>query len=74
MPSMRYKGYQGVVTYEKPQFFHGEVFGLKDMITFQGTSLVELKKTFKSTPFVLRIITEFLLHNFKSRMLSIRIN
>ena len=44
---MKYKGYQGTVTYdEKAKIFHGEVIGLKDVITFQGTSVDELEEAF----------------------------
>lgn len=32
---MKYKGYVGEVTYDdKAKLFHGEVIGLKDIITF----------------------------------------
>lgn len=45
---MKYKGYQGTVTFdEEAKIFHGEVLGLKDVITFQGTSVDELEKEFK---------------------------
>src|SRR6185295_1276239 len=44
---MKYKGYIGHVTYdEEAKIFHGEVIGLKDVITFQGTSVKELEKAF----------------------------
>lgn len=44
---MKYKGYFGEITYDdKAQLFHGEVIGLKDVITFQGKSVNELKKAF----------------------------
>lgn len=47
---MKYKGYQGTVTYDdEAKIFHGEVIGLKDMITFQGTSVNELEKAFKDS-------------------------
>lgn len=47
---MKYKGYQGTVAYdEEAKIFHGEVIGLKDMITFQGTSVNELEKAFKDS-------------------------
>ena len=42
---MIYKGYTGVVEFdEKAHIFHGEVIGLRDVITFQGTSVEELEK------------------------------
>lgn len=47
---MKYKGYQGTVTYDdEAKIFHGEVIGLKDMITFQGTTVDELEQAFKDS-------------------------
>ncbi len=47
---MKYKGYNGQVTYdEEAKLFHGEVVGLRDVITFQGTSVVELEQAFKDS-------------------------
>lgn len=47
---MNYKGYTGIVNYdEEAKLFHGEVVGLKDVITFQGTSVKELEKAFKDS-------------------------
>ena len=47
---MKYKGYLGEVTYDADaKNFHGEVVGLKDVITFQGTTVVELEKAFKDS-------------------------
>ena len=47
---MNYKGYLGHVTYDSEvKLFHGEVLGLKDVITFQGTSARELEKAFKDS-------------------------
>lgn len=47
---MKYKGYQGVVTYDdEAKIFHGEVVGLKDVITFQGTTVDELDEAFKDS-------------------------
>lgn len=44
---MIYKGYKGHVEYDdEAKIFHGEVVGLKDVITFQGTSVKELEKAF----------------------------
>ena len=41
---MKYKGYTGVVEFDDDvNIFHGEVIGMKDVITFQGESVVELK-------------------------------
>jgi len=42
---MKYKGYSGIVEFdEDAHIFHGEVIGLKDVITFQGTSVDELEQ------------------------------
>ena len=47
---MKYKGYTGVVQFdEKAMIFHGEVIGLRDVITFRGTSPEEIKKEFKNS-------------------------
>lgn len=47
---MNYKGYHGQVTYdEDAKIFHGEVVGLRDVITFQGTSVDELEQAFKDS-------------------------
>jgi len=47
---MKYKGYLGDVSYDaEAKIFHGDVLGLKDVITFQGTSVKELEKAFKDS-------------------------
>jgi predicted HicB family RNase H-like nuclease len=47
---MKYKGYIGHVEYDdEAKIFHGEVVGLKDVITFQGRSVDELDKAFKDS-------------------------
>ena len=47
---MKYKGYQGHVNYDdEAKLFHGEVIGLRDVITFQGTSVEELEQAFKDS-------------------------
>jgi len=47
---MKYKGYFGEVTYDdEARLFHGEVVGLKDVITFQGTTVQELETAFKES-------------------------
>lgn len=47
---MNYKGYHGQVNYdEEAKLFHGEVVGLRDVITFQGTSVDELEQAFKDS-------------------------
>jgi predicted HicB family RNase H-like nuclease len=45
MNVMSYKGYEALVQYdEDAEIFHGEVMNLRDVITFQGTSVKELKQ------------------------------
>ena len=47
---MKYKGYIGEVIYDaEAKIFHGDVLGLKDVITFQGTSVAELEQAFKDS-------------------------
>lgn len=44
---MTYKGYVGRVEYDdEAGIFHGEVVNLRDVITFQGTSVEELRGAF----------------------------
>jgi len=43
--TMSYKGYEAIVAYdEDADVFHGEVMNLRDVITFQGRSVGELKE------------------------------
>jgi predicted HicB family RNase H-like nuclease len=47
---MKYKGYVGQVVYDdEAKIFHGDVIGLKDVITFQGQSVQELEQAFKDS-------------------------
>ena len=47
---MKYKGYLGQVVYDdEAKIFHGDVIGLKDVITFQGTTVQELERAFKDS-------------------------
>ncbi len=47
---MKYKGYDAIVAYD-PDLgaFHGEVINLRDVITFQGRSVSELKRALKDS-------------------------
>jgi predicted HicB family RNase H-like nuclease len=50
MTTMSYKGYQAIVEYDEDAgIFHGEVADLRDVITFQGKSVAELKKAFAAS-------------------------
>jgi predicted HicB family RNase H-like nuclease len=47
---MKYKGYTGHVEYDdEAKIFHGEVLGIKDVVTFQGTTVKEIEKAFKAS-------------------------
>lgn len=57
---MKYKGYSGIVEFDdEAKLFHGEVLGLRDVITFQGTSVEELETAMReSVDFYLDWCTE----------------
>lgn len=45
---LKYKGYTGVVIFDdEAMIFHGEVTGLRDVITFRGTTPIEIKEEFE---------------------------
>ena len=45
---MEYKRYRAAITFDdKAGVFHGEVTGTRDVIIFEGTSVVELRKEFE---------------------------
>lgn len=47
---LRYKGYAGHVEFDdEAGIFHGEVLGLRDVVTFQGTSVDELEEAFRES-------------------------
>lgn len=47
---LEYKGYTGHVEFDdEAGVFHGEVLDLRDVITFKGTSVRELKKAFRDS-------------------------
>ncbi len=47
---MKYKNYMAYVEYDdEAKVFHGEVVGLKDVITFQGCSVDELENAFRDS-------------------------
>lgn len=44
MTTMNYKGYEATVNFDADdELFHGELVGLRDVVTFQGRSVTELK-------------------------------
>ena len=47
---MKYKGYYGQVTYDdEAKIFHGELVGIRAVITFQGTTVEEIETAFKDS-------------------------
>lgn len=47
---MEYKGYIGKVEFDdEANVFHGEVINLRDVITFQGTTVNQLRKAFRES-------------------------
>lgn len=47
---MEYKGYIGKVEFDdEASLFHGEVINTRDVITFQGRSVAELKKALRDS-------------------------
>jgi predicted HicB family RNase H-like nuclease len=44
---MNYKGYAAKVEFDdEAMIFHGEVIGIKDVVTFQGKSIKEIERSF----------------------------
>lgn len=47
---MQYKGYTGRIDFDdQADVFHGEVIGLRDVITFQGKTVDEVKTAFRES-------------------------
>lgn len=47
---LNYKNYVGHVEFnDEAEIFHGEVINTRDIITFQGTTVKELKRAFKDS-------------------------
>jgi len=45
---MNYRGYRAAVSYDdEAGIFRGEVVGTRDVVTFEGTSVEELRKEFR---------------------------
>lgn len=50
MTTMTYKSYEAIVEFDADAgIFHGEVINLRDVVTFQGRSVDELKRAFAET-------------------------
>ena len=47
---MEYKGYIAKVEFDdEAEIFHGEVINVRDVITFEGTSVAELRQAFQES-------------------------
>lgn len=47
---MRYRGYAGKVEFDaEADIFHGEVVGIRDVVTFQGRSVDEIRRAFRES-------------------------
>ena len=47
---MEYKGYIGQVEFDdEANIFHGEVINLRDVVTFQGETVQELRRAFRDS-------------------------
>jgi predicted HicB family RNase H-like nuclease len=45
--TLEYKGYNGSVLYsDEDQILHGRILGIRDMVTFEGETVKELKESF----------------------------
>jgi predicted HicB family RNase H-like nuclease len=46
--SMDYKGYIGSVHYsDEDEIFHGKLEGIRDLVTYEGTDVLTLKRSFR---------------------------
>ena len=47
---LKYKGYTGRVEYDdESKIFHGEIIDTRDVITFQGTNVDEIERSFRDS-------------------------
>ena len=47
---LQHKGYTGRAEFDdEARLFHGEVIDLRDVVTFQGTSVEELEEAFRDS-------------------------
>jgi predicted HicB family RNase H-like nuclease len=47
---MEYKGYLGTVEYDaEAKILHGDIINIRDVITFQGTTVSEIERAFKDS-------------------------
>ena len=47
---LKYKDYTGTVEFSaEDEVFHGKIFGIKDLVTFEGRSVEEIKHAFEES-------------------------
>jgi len=47
--TLQYKGYDGSVLYSaEDRLLHGRILGIRDMVSFEGTDVKSLEKSFKA--------------------------
>jgi len=47
--TLKFEGYTGTVVFDSDdRIFHGRLMGIMDMITFEGASVEDLEKDFRS--------------------------
>jgi predicted HicB family RNase H-like nuclease len=50
MSRMEYKGYIGSVHYsDEDEVFHGKLEGIRDLVTYEGTNVAGLKRSFRAS-------------------------
>jgi len=48
--TMNHKGYEGFISYDdEAKNFHGEVLGIRDVVTFEGDCMEELEQAFRES-------------------------
>lgn len=48
--ALQYKDYYALIRFSaEDEVFHGKIFGINDLVTFEGTSVKELKKAFRAS-------------------------
>ncbi|MEA5515882.1 type II toxin-antitoxin system HicB family antitoxin [Nodularia sp. UHCC 0506] len=47
---MKYKGYEAIVEFDdEAEIFHGEIVNIRDVVTFQGDNVKDLKQAFEDS-------------------------
>ncbi|TVP60879.1 MAG: type II toxin-antitoxin system HicB family antitoxin [Nodularia sp. (in: Bacteria)] len=47
---MKYKGYEALVEFDdEAEIFHGEIVNIRDVVTFQGDNVKDLKQAFEDS-------------------------